>query len=119
MKMPVMLRSTHEEIVNGYESKLKMKNQDINNLVNENTKANTVLINKDVKIDNLEKEVKELKFCLDTCKKEKNQVAKENINVMRTLNMNRELKNQMLNIINGDSDITFNKRSMCELVMLL
>ncbi len=33
--------------------------------------------------------------------------------------MNRELKNQMLNIINGESDITFSKRSMRELVMLL
>ena len=119
MRTLIMLRSTHEEIVNNYESKLKTKKQDINNLVNENAKANTELINKDAKIDKLEKEVKELKFCLDACKKEKNQVAKENINVMRTLNMNRELKNQMLNIINGDSDITFNKRSMCELVMLL
>lgn len=119
MKMPIMLRSTHEEIVNDYESKLKIKNQDITNLVNKNAKANTELINRDAKIDKLEKEIKDLKFCLDACKKEKNQVAKENINVMRTLNMNRELKNQMLNIINGDSDITFNKRSMCELVMLL
>ncbi len=123
MKTPIMLRSTHEEIVSNissnYESKLKIKDQDITNLVNKNAKVNMELINRDAKIDKLEKEVKDLKFCLDACKKENNQVARENINVMRTLNMNRELKNQMLNIINGESDITFSKRSMRELVMLL
>ncbi len=123
MKTPIMLRSTHEEIASNissnYESKLKIKDQDITNLVNKNAKVNMELINRDAKIDKLEKEVKDLKFCLDACKKENNQVARENINVMRTLNMNRELKNQMLNIINGESDITFSKRSMCELVMLL
>lgn len=123
MKTPIMLRSTHEEIVSNissnYESKLKIKDQDITNLVNKNAKVNMELINRDAKIDKLEKEVKDLKFCLDACKKEKNQVARENINVMRTLNMNRELKKQMLNIINGESDITFSKRSMRELVMLL
>ena len=123
MKTPIMLRSTHEEIASNissnYESKLKIKDQDITNLVNKNAKVNMELINRDAKIDKLEKEVKDLKFCLDACKKENNQVARENINVMRTLNMNRELKNQMLNIINGESDITFSKRSMRELVMLL
>ena len=123
MKTPIMLRSTHEEIVSNissnYESKLKIKDQDITNLVNKNAKVNMELINRDAKIDKLEKEVKDLKFCLDACKKENNQVARENINVMRTLNMNRELKNQMLNIINGETDITFSKRNMRELVMLL
>lgn len=123
MKTPIMLRSTHEEIVSdilsNYEIKLKIKAQDITNLVNKNAKVNVELINRDAKIDKLEKEVKDLKFCLDACKKEKNQVARENINVMRTLNMNRELKNQMLNIINRESDITFSKRNMRELVMLL
>ena len=123
MKTPIMLRSTHEEIASNissnYESKLKIKDQDITNLVNKNAKVNMELINRDAKIDKLEKEVKDLKFCLDACKKENNQVARENINVMRTLNMNRELKKQMLNIINGESDITFSKRSMRELVMLL
>ena len=38
MKTPIMLRSTHEEIVSNissnYESKLKIKDQDITNLVN-------------------------------------------------------------------------------------
>ncbi len=123
MKTPIMLRSTHEEIVSNissnYESKLKIKDQDITNLVNKNAKVNMELINRDAKIDKLEKEVKDLKFCLDACKKEKNQVARENINVMRTLNMNRELKNQILSIINGDSDVPFNKRSICELATLL
>ena len=123
MKTPIMLRSTHEGIVSNissnYESKLKIKDQDITNLVNKNAKANTELINRDAKIDKLEKEVKDLKFCLDACKKEKNQVARENINVMRTLNMNRELKNQILSIINGNSDVPFNKRSICELATLL
>lgn len=119
MKMLVMLRSTHEEIVNDYESKLKIKSKDITNLVNKNAKANTELINRDAKIDKLEKEVKDLKFCLDACKKEKNQVAKENINVMRTLNMNQELKRQLINIIVGKSDVKFTKDNVMELVMLL
>ena len=36
MRTLIMLRSTREKVVNDYESKLKIKNQDINNLINEN-----------------------------------------------------------------------------------
>lgn len=119
MKMPIILRVKHEEIANSYERKIRIKDKEISNLTNENAKAHTNLISKDVKINNLEKEIKELRFCLDACKKESGQITKDNINVMRTLNMNKEIKRQIINIINGNSDVTFNKQSILELAILL
>lgn len=94
MKMPIMLRSTHEEIVNDFVCKKE-------------------------KIDELEKKVKDLNFCLDACKKDNKQLTNDNFNVMRTLKMNKEIKRQIIDIIDGESNVKFTKDNIMDLVKLL
>lgn len=98
MKMPVMLRSKHEEVVVNFESKLvkvyeekarltdrlSIANKSNERLQNRNSELSTMLTVAEKKIDvrgntieELEKELKELRFC--------NQEAKKEINKLKSM----------------------------------
>lgn len=49
----------------------------------------------------------------------RNQVTNDNFNVMRTLKMNKEIKRQIIDIIDGESNVKFTKDNIMDLVKLL